>query len=340
MNGSGNCPLSFAPLHRRDALFGDLVGAGVRRRRPGARGPVPRVRAAEALCALLLASPVGGVLPAPAGGELAAQEPSPGRPVVRDSNGVTIVLGTGVDRPLGWTVEPILRLGNAFGPPETSFYRLTPYSVAVASDGRIVVLNRGNHRVVVFSPDGEPLAAFGEEGPGPGEMRNPVSVWIAPSGRIRVLDWATGILTYQADGTFVSHDTEARGAMGLGQRVEETPSGTVLTWEIGARSDTGSVEQVRLATPTDTLVLGEWRKRPTHSFSFDTCRLRIQWAPLFEPYVAWDAEAGRIAVLSGFAYDIAVFGADGHRTRSVRRAVEPRRLTRDDALARLGPHRP
>lgn len=262
-----------------------------------------------------------------------------GHASVRDSAGVSIVTSTGIDRPLDWTVEPVLRLGDAVGPPETTLHRLNPYSVAAAPDGRLVVLNRGNYSVVVFSAEGTPLTSFGRRGDGPGEMRNPVSLWVSPSGPIRVLDWATGILSYEPDGTLISRDTGARGALGLGQRVKETSESTVFTWNIGTRSGNAAVEQVRLVTGGDTLVLGEVRKQPTSTHRYPSCNnLRIQWPPIFEPEISWDAAGERLVVVPRLTYEIDLYEGDGRRTRSIRRPFGPVRVTRDDALAELGPN--
>lgn len=273
----------------------------------------------------------------------AAQDDSRGVAIaeteVRDSAGVSIVTSSGVQRPLGWTVEPVLRLGHAVGPSETNLHRLNPYSVAAAPDGRLVVLDRGNHRVVVFSAEGEPRTSFGRQGDGPGEMRNPVSVWVSPSGPIRVLDWASGILSYEPDGTLISHDTDSRGATGLGQRVEETSAGTVFTWHVGLRSNTGVVEQVRLASGIDTLVLGEIRKRPPSTHRYPSCNnLRVGWSPIFEPDIPWDAAGERIAVAPRLTYGIDLYEGGGRWTRSIRRPLEPLQVTRDDALDELGPN--
>jgi len=51
------------------------------------------------------------------------------------------------------------------------FYQ--PADVAATADGRIYVLDAGNHRVVVFDADGVPLRSFGGEGQGPGEFASP-----------------------------------------------------------------------------------------------------------------------------------------------------------------------
>ena len=50
----------------------------------------------------------------------------------------------------------------------------------------------GHNRVVKFSPEGQPLGAFGSAGSGPGQFQEPVAVAIAPNGDIYVSDTWNG----------------------------------------------------------------------------------------------------------------------------------------------------
>jgi hypothetical protein len=254
---------------------------------------------------------------------------------IRDSAGVTIVSNSGADTPLQWSTRPILRLGDALGPPETSFFNLTPYSVAAGPDGTILVLNRGNYRVVVFSGNGRVQRSFGRQGKGPGEMQNPVSIWVDAKQRIRVLDWAGGTLNYDLHGNLTSED--AAVAMWLGQRIKETSSGLVHTINVGLRSDTLLIEQLRIATESDTAVLAEWGKTPSTMIKHPTCPLEVQYSPVFEPEMVWDANDRDVAALADYSHRIDVFGSEGKLVRSVRRDIEPRETTLQDALRELGP---
>jgi len=260
-----------------------------------------------------------------------------GRPrqSTRDSSGVEIVTNPGADSQLEWSIHRVLRLGDALGGPETNFFNLTPYSVAPGPDGTILVLNRGNYRVVVFSNDGRVLRSFGRQGKGPGEMQNPVSIWVDPNQRIHVLDWAGGTLNYDVEGNLFSEDT--RPVMAVGQRMKEIPSGLVHTFSVGWRSDTLLIEQVRIAEATDTAVLTEWKKLPTTTIKHPTCPLEVGYAPVFEPELLWDANDNFVVVLADYSYRLDVFGSKGTLVRSVRRRIDPRQTTREDALRELGP---
>ena len=62
-----------------------------------------------------------------------------------------------------------LVVGDAEGDFDYMFGRQPP-RIAVAADGRIAVLDGGNHRVQVYDADGAFLATMGRQGQGPGEF--------------------------------------------------------------------------------------------------------------------------------------------------------------------------
>lgn len=79
-----------------------------------------------------------------------------------------------------------------------------PRSIAVTSD-EIFVVDTGNERVQVFSPDGTFLRAWGGKGNGPTQFSEPVGITIGPDGRVYVADSGNGrISVFQRDGTPVA----------------------------------------------------------------------------------------------------------------------------------------
>ena len=120
---------------------------------------------------------------------MAACSTAPAAPLVErsDSAGIEIVRNLGGDRPLGWTFEPVLRLGGADEGPE-SFYRLSPSMIGVDGRGNLHVLDAASYRVVVFTPEGELLRTLGRQGGGPGEIDFPSSMDVAADGTISVRD--------------------------------------------------------------------------------------------------------------------------------------------------------
>lgn len=76
-----------------------------------------------------------------------------------------------------------------------------PRAVAVTGD-EIFVVDTGNERVQVFSPDGTFLRAWGGNGNGPTQFVEPVGIVIGPDGRVYVADSGNArISVFQRDGT-------------------------------------------------------------------------------------------------------------------------------------------
>ena len=57
-----------------------------------------------------------------------------------------------------------------------------PTGVTIDADGRVVVADTHEHRIAIFSPEGELLETFGEYGEGPGQFIYPTDVAIAADG--------------------------------------------------------------------------------------------------------------------------------------------------------------
>ena len=90
-----------------------------------------------------------------------------------------------------------------------------PAGVAISPlDDSIFVADYGNHRVQVFSRDGEFVEAFGDEGVGEGEFRGPTAIAMDAQGlvyvaedrgqRVQVFDGA-GSVVRRIDGLRVPH---------------------------------------------------------------------------------------------------------------------------------------
>ncbi len=81
-----------------------------------------------------------------------------------------------------------------------------PIGVAVSQAGEVFVSDAGAYRVVVFSPDGQYLRAFGKEGKGPGELDRPMHLTLGPDGLLYVAEYDNDrVSVFKLDGTFVRH---------------------------------------------------------------------------------------------------------------------------------------
>lgn len=243
------------------------------------------------------------------------------------------------DRPLDWRFEERLRLGTVLGAETEAFHRLTPYSVATDADGMLYVVDRGNHRIQVFDSGGTFVRSIGHEGNGPGEFRNPVSIWTTDE-LISVFDWAPHrVSVFSHEGSLVTDRSVpfARGMFMYADSLRElfTVTEGLRTDSLGQSPDS-TVELLFHVTSGDTARLGRLSLVPPRMVMFtEPCRFGIGITPLFRPAIVWDVAAGRVAVNDSYEYRIDVHHLDGG-SFTITRALEPRRLTREDALERIG----
>lgn len=244
------------------------------------------------------------------------------------------------DLPLDWEFTERLRLGTILGAETEAFHRLTPHSVATDADGRLYVVDRGNHRIQVFDSGGTFLRSIGHEGSGPGEFRNPVSVWTGEDGTVSVFDWAPHrVSVFSVEGDLVMDRSVpfARGMFMHADSVRElfTITEGMRTDSLGQSPDS-TVELLYHVTSGDTARLGRLALVPPRMVQFyEPCRFGIGITPLFEPNIVWDVAAGRVAVNDSYEYRIDVHDFAGG-TFTITRALEPRSLTREDALVKVG----
>lgn len=80
----------------------------------------------------------------------------------------------------------------------------SPAGLAVGPAGEVYVAETGASRVRVFSPDGEPLRAFGRKGSGGGELSKPRSVAVGADGRVYVADTGNDrVQVFTGEGIFL-----------------------------------------------------------------------------------------------------------------------------------------
>jgi uncharacterized protein (TIGR03663 family) len=78
-----------------------------------------------------------------------------------------------------------------------------PRGIAVSPDGNIYVTDSGNHRVQVFTPQGQFLRSWGGPGAEPGQFTEPWGIAVAPNGDVYVADtWNHRVQWFDAQGQF------------------------------------------------------------------------------------------------------------------------------------------
>lgn len=97
-------------------------------------------------------------------------------------------------------IELVEELVLGAGATEDGFYR--PADVAVADDGRMYVLDAGNHRIQAFDAAGGFLRTISREGQGPGEIRSGGEITVAGDTLVRAGDGKVSVWTL--DGEHVS----------------------------------------------------------------------------------------------------------------------------------------
>ncbi len=79
-----------------------------------------------------------------------------------------------------------------------------PRDVWAAKDGRVYVADSGNHRIVVFGPDGKVVAKWGSKGGAQGQFNEPWGVAVGKDGRVYVADtWNHRIQVFDSNGKFL-----------------------------------------------------------------------------------------------------------------------------------------
>ena len=64
-----------------------------------------------------------------------------------------------------------------------------PSGVAIDSNNLVYVCDNNNHRVCVFTSEGQFVVSFGRKGQGPGEFRCPCDLTVDDSGVVYVCDY-------------------------------------------------------------------------------------------------------------------------------------------------------
>jgi DNA-binding beta-propeller fold protein YncE len=113
-------------------------------------------------------------------------------------------------------------------PPSVASRNDWPGSLAVASDGTILVATRGDSgHVYVFGPDFKPLGGWGQPGTEPGQLSQVTALAVAPGGNVVVTSAGTqfAVQVFEGQGTYV----RGFGRHDVGNENFSFPSGLAVT---------------------------------------------------------------------------------------------------------------
>ena len=231
--------------------------------------------------------------------------------------------------------------------------------VAFDGQGNLYVLDRQNFRVVVVDPEGNFVREVGTEGDGPGELRFPMGLVVAPDGGIAIMDMGhQAFVVYDSDGGFVSNARNDFQSGVMGGDIHYHPRGGAIGTAAGIRMTVNSGRQeisgggsapvrfVPFAGGGDPEQLYEaWRlPRAAPSGGRSTISTGgggsfsmrgMSAARAFEPALLTGVlPDGRIVLADSSAYALKLIGGEGGLQSVIRRPIAPRPVTRRDEEAR------
>lgn len=226
-----------------------------------------------------------------------------------DSAGIAIATGPRTDYPLSWRMRRIMSLGGSESGPE-AFFNI---GRAVGGDslGRIYVLDKGNHRVVVFDSSGTFVTTHGAQGEAPGELQQPEALVVHPDGTVHVFDFGKrGFARFGADGTsletiparnyFGDDDIDFDGARIIHTRTsrggtDAPDSMRLISYEPDAEPEVRAARSI----PRGTTV------------TFAGCPLTVGGLrPYLTPDVSWSQQGDHLLAHATDEYDLTLFVRD------------------------------
>jgi hypothetical protein len=223
----------------------------------------------------------------------------------------------------------------------------------------LYVLDGMNFRVLVFDRSGRFVRQFGKKGGGPGELQTPLGLAVLADGNIAVTDLTNrGYVIYRADGTYVRNVTFADDE-GMGMpfgRIEADPKGGIVT-----RANTRMTPRSEVSGPNYAWILRQpiptaavtgtttspTTPAPTQLYRVEIPAPRIMdQAPgrrmvmmvetAFGPRPTFGVlPDGGVAVHHETEYAVKLLDPTGRHTRTLTRAIQPRKVTKKDQEAEL-----
>ncbi len=198
-------------------------------------------------------------------------------------------------------------------------------SVCEDSDSNLYVLDRMEHKVFKFSPEGELILTFGQKGQGPGDYQNPHLLAMTPKGQLVVADEMYNLSFLNEKGDFIER-IHLDGRLAVGYIGENCFYGWI--WREDNRS------QVMVDSQNNVLKI--FFQVPISAFSVsapdESGRLvmfnysREEFAPSLQ-----FAHFGRYSAVGiGDKYDILILDEKGETTSHIRRDIQPDKFSKKE----------
>jgi len=249
------------------------------------------------------------------------------------------------DRPLEMPVRDLYTVGVVDGADHEMFGRVS--AVAFDDAGHLFVLDRDNHRVLVYGGDGTFARMFGRRGGGPGELELPI--YMAVTGNeVMVVDMAhSAMVVYSRDGTHLRNVPFDEDRPGRAFAAHPKGGFVYEPMAMSVRMVDGGMPQV---TRRETLPI-LWRRgdgsapprtlydapapapgpQQANSQAGGPVVVRSGAPATFSPALQWGVlPDGGLAVARSERYSLEVTGDDGRVARVIERALTPRRVTERD----------
>ena len=205
--------------------------------------------------------------------------------------------------------------------------------LAMDAQGRIIVADRKDHTIRVFSASGRHLYNIGRKGKGPGDLDSPCCLTIAKDGMLWVKE--NGNHRYSVfrlgatDASYVRSTRGATNSVWSADRVDFDAKGRIIDLESAFNSATKTFRIVRLHVDLTGTVMDRDTvpQPPDDSLGSVTFPTRNGVATYSQPYGASELHAyganGDMAHAVSSHYAVAWVAADGRRRALVQRAAVP-----------------
>ncbi len=211
--------------------------------------------------------------------------------------------------------------------------------VAPGGDGRILVLDGSEARVIVLDRNGRVVGRLGGRGAGPGELTTPDRVEASPNGDILVLERRPAATHRWRDGEYVGAVRLTRSVSG--ETPESGPGVTELADWGPVLPGGRAVRLIRLdvsdpsSTGSAVYAADSAGRIASPGLTWSTPGTLSRLPEVFGAHRSWAAGAGsdgeaRFTVARGDRYELRLHDAAGTLRTVIRRQVEPRPVT--DAL--------